>query len=76
MKKNVFMFVLMCVGGCMLDSTGWAFGLACGMVLVPAVIMLAGELCKNSVNVSADICEDALVDYATRNDMNWEGGLI
>lgn len=75
MKKNVFMFVLMCIGACAIDSTGWAFGLACLLVVVPAVIMLVGELCNKS-NVSADICEDVLVDYATRNDMNWEGGLI
>jgi len=68
MKKNL-LFVLMCIGGCMLDSTGWAFGLACLLVVVPAIVLIAGELCKNSVNVSADICEDVLVDYATRDDM-------
>ena len=75
MKKNL-LFVLMCIGACVIDSEGCAFVLACAMVLVPAMVLFVGELCKNSVNVSADICEDVLVDYATRNDMNWEGGLI
>lgn len=59
-----------------MDSEGMGFIVALGMVLIPAAIMLVGELCKNSVNVSAEICDDVLVDYATRNDMNWEGGLI
>ena len=59
----------------MLDSTGGAFVLACLLVGVPAIVLIVGELCNKS-NSPADICEDVLVDYATRNDMNWEGGLI
>jgi len=76
MKKNSILFVLMCIGACAIDSEGWAFVLACLLVLVPAIVMLVGELFNQSNNVSADICEDVLVDYATRSDMNWEGGLI
>jgi len=76
MKKNEILFIIMCIGGCMLDSTGWAFVLACLLVLVPAIIFIVGELFNSENSVSADICEDVLVDYATRSDMNWEGGLI
>lgn len=69
MKKNSILFAIMCIGMCMIESSGAAFVVALAMVLVPAAIMLVGELYKNSANVSADICEDVLVDYATRNDM-------
>jgi hypothetical protein len=76
MKKNLVCFGLMCIGACAIDSEGWAFVLACLLVGVPAIIFIVGELFNQSNNVSADICEDVLVDYATRSDMNWEGGLI
>ena len=64
MKKNLSI-VLMCIGGCMLDSTGWAFGLACLLVGVPAIVMIVGELKKNNVNYD----EYTLNDIETRQDM-------
>ena len=78
MKKNEILFVIMCLGACMIDSEGAAFLIALAMVLIPAIVFIVGELfnSENSVNVSANIPEDVLVDYATRSDMNWEGGLI
>lgn len=76
MKKNEILFVIMCLGACMIDSEGVAFVIALSMVLVPAIIFIVSELFNHSNSVSANIPEDVLVDYATRSDMNWEGGLI
>ena len=65
--KRTLLFVLMCIGGCALDSTGIAFAVACAMVLIPAIVLIVGELSENEVNANID--ENILVDYATREDM-------
>ena len=64
--KRTMLFVLMCIGACAIDSNGWAFVVALGMTLIPAIVLIVGEL---SENVNPNIDENVLVDYATRSDM-------
>lgn len=67
MKRTTLLVTIMCIGACMIESSGIWFAVACAMVVLPAIVLIVGELSKNEPVV--DICEDVLVDYATRNDM-------
>jgi energy-coupling factor transporter transmembrane protein EcfT len=70
MKRTALMFVLMCIGGCALDSEGIAQLVAVAMVLLPMIVLAWNPLRQLwKVQRTQHIDENVLLDYATRNDM-------
>ena len=70
MKRTALMFVLMCIGGCALDSEGAAQFIAVAMVLLPMIVLAWNPLRQLwKVQRTQHIDENVLLDYATRNDM-------
>ena len=70
MKRTALMFVLMCIGGCALDSEGTAQLIAVAMVLLPMIVLAWNPLRQlRKVLRTQHIDENVLLDYATRNDM-------
>jgi hypothetical protein len=70
MKRTALMFVLMCIGGCALDSEGTAQLVAVAMVLLPMIVLAWNPLRQLwKVQRTQHIDENVLLDYATRNDM-------
>ena len=73
MKRTTLLVTIMCIGACMIESSGIWFAVACAMVVLPAIVIAWKPVVelyrtlRSIKNVVYD--ENTCVDIATRTDM-------